>query len=89
MFSYLLAVVLVGIVRGKQNKVWRNLIAAIAVGIPIVYVIGTPWMKVALGLDWKSAFVTGCLPFLVWDVVKCVAAVYISRPLYRVVNRDE
>lgn len=87
--SYLLTVVLIGLVRGRTNKTWRSLLATIAVGIPVVYLIGLPWMRAVTGLDWKSVFVTGCLPFLAWDVVKCAAAVYIALPLYRVVNRGE
>lgn len=86
--SYLLSVVLIGLARSEKNRVWRNLIATIVVGIPVVYAVGIPWMRLVTGLDWKSAFATGCLPFLAWDIVKCIAAVYIAKALYRIVNRE-
>ena len=61
----------------------------IAIGFPVIYGVGVPWMKVATGIDWKAALLTGLVPFLVGDVIKAVASVAIAKPLYRVVNAAE
>lgn len=84
----LIAVILISLARGKKNKIVRNLICTIAIGIPVIYAVGTPWYKVSAGLGWKAAFLTGVVPFLVGDIVKAVAAVYLAKPLYKVVNQE-
>ncbi|MCC8152117.1 MAG: biotin transporter BioY, partial [Lachnospiraceae bacterium] len=83
--GYLVAVILISWLKGSKNKVIRSMISVFA-GIPIIYAVGVPWMKVLLGLTWPAAFTAGLLPFIPGDVIKCVAAVYICKPLYRVVN---
>lgn len=86
--GYLAAVVIIALIRGNKNKAIRNMISTLAVGIPVVYVIGVPWLKAVAGLDWKAAVVAGLLPFIAGDIVKAVASVYIAKPLYKVVNVD-
>ncbi len=84
--GYLVAVMIIALIRGNKNKAIRNMISTIAVGIPVIYVIGVPWLKVVAGLDWKAAVITGLLPFIAGDIVKAIASVYIAKPLYKVVN---
>lgn len=84
--GYLVAVMIIALIRGNKNKAIRNMISTIAVGIPVIYVIGVPWLKVVAGLDWKAAVITGLLPFIAGDIIKAVASVYIAKPLYKVVN---
>ncbi|MCD8300176.1 MAG: biotin transporter BioY [Clostridiales bacterium] len=86
--SYVLVVFVISLIRGQKNKVWRNLIA-VFVGEFVIYAVGIPWMKVVMGIGWKAAIVSGMLPFLIGDVIKCIVAVYICKPLYRVVNYEE
>lgn len=86
--GYLVAVMIIALIRRNKNKAIRNMISTVVVGIPVVYAIGVPWFKVIAGLDWKTAVVTGLLPFIVGDIVKAVASVYIAKPLYKVVNTD-
>ena len=79
---------IIALIRGNKNKAIRNMISTVVVGIPVVYAIGVPWFKVIAGLNWKAAVVTGLLPFIVGDIVKAIASVYIAKPLYKVVNTD-
>lgn len=83
-FGYLAAAVLLSVLKGKKGKIGRELLITIAVGMPLIYVIGTPWMMYVTGIGWKAALLTGVVPFLPGDVAKCVAAVFISRPLKKV-----
>ena len=88
-FGYLIAAILISLARGKKNNWIRNIICVIAIGFPVIYGVGVPWIKVATGIDWKAALLTGLVPFLVGDVIKAVASVAIAKPLYRVVNAAE
>lgn len=84
--GYLIAVMVISFVKGRKNHVVRNAVSVIAVGIPVIYVIGVPWLKMVAGLDWKAAIVTGLIPFIAGDLIKAVASVCIAKPLYRIVN---
>lgn len=88
-FGYLIAAILIALARGKKNNWIRNIICVIAIGFPVIYAVGVPWMKAVTGIDWKAALLTGLVPFLVGDVIKAVASVAIAKPLYRVVNAAE
>ncbi len=83
--GYLVSVILVSLLKGNKNKIIRNT-GSVLIGIPIIYAIGVPWLKVVLNLGWPAAFTTGLLPFLAGDIIKCIASVYICKPLYRIVN---
>jgi biotin transport system substrate-specific component len=87
--GYLAAAILISLVRGKKNHYVRNMVSVIAIGIPVIYAVGVPWMKLVLGLDWKTAVLTGLVPFLVGDLIKAVASVSIAKPLYRIVNESK
>ena len=38
-------------------------------------------MKFAAGMTWKAAFFAGFVPFIPLDIVKCIAAVLIAKPI--------
>ena len=82
-FGYLVMALLLSFLKGKKGKIARELLVTIAVGMPLLYLIGTPWMMFVTGIGWKAALLTSVLPFLPGDAVKCVAAVWICRPLKR------
>lgn len=44
----------------------------------ILYLFGVAWMMYRLNLSFKSAFLTGCAPFLLADAVKIIAAAKIG-----------
>lgn len=87
--GYLLAVFLVALISKKCRKEYQKLLILICIGIPALYVVGVTWMKIVAGLDWRTAFVTGTLPFVPWDIAKAVAAVFIARPLYPILRKDK
>lgn len=84
--GYLAAAIIISFVKGRRNHIVRNTVSVIAVGIPVIYLIGVPWMKAITGLDWKAAILTGLVPFIIGDLIKAAASVCIAKPLYRVVN---
>lgn len=86
--GYLVAAILISLLRHNQNKTIRNLIVTIAVGIPVIYLLGAVRMAAVVHVGWKTAIATGVLPFIVGDILKCVIAVYLVKPIYRFVHQE-
>ena len=87
-FSYLAAVIVISLLRGKKGNLWRQFLVTIVIGIPVIYLVGTPWMMAVTGIGWQAAFATSVLPFIPGDILKCVSAVFISRSLRRIINEN-
>ena len=83
--SYLLAAFLLAFLTQKCKSHYQKLLILICIGIPLMYLIGVPWMKMITGIGWSAAFVTGAAPFLPGDILKAIGAVFIAKPLYKVI----
>lgn len=79
--AFMLAVVLIGLLKGKKYSIVRYAIVTILIGIPMIDGIGFIWMKTVAGMTWKAAFFAGFVPFIPLDIVKCIAAVLIAKPV--------
>ena len=79
--AFILAGLLIAKLRGRKYHFVRYLVVAIGIGIPVVNGIGMVWMKLLTGISWKVAFSTGFLLFLPMDILKCVVAVLLVKPL--------
>jgi len=90
LFGYFFAALGAGLAagrpRGGQDIPLGRIIIAVILGFLLVYVPGVPWLKVVLKSDWPRAFAAGCLPFLIGDSIKAVAAVLAAGRLRRVVG---
>ena len=87
--GFLVAVVLISLLKGKMYSIPRYLLTTIGIGIPVMYLFAMIWMVAVTGLPLKAAFLTGCAPFLPLDAVKCVVASLMARPLVKVMNQYE
>ena len=56
------------------------------VGIPVIYLFGVAQLNLLTGIGWEKAIITGALPFIPMDIVKCVAAAYITAPVQRAIG---
>ena len=81
--AFVLAVVLIGLFRGKQYKLSRYIVVTVLVGIFVIDAMGFVWLKFVTGISWKSAFVAGVVAFVPLDIGKCVLASIIVKPLQR------
>ena len=81
--AFMLAVVLIGLCRGKQYKLSRYIVVTVLVGIFVIDAMGFVWLKFVTGISWKSAFVAGVVAFVPLDIGKCVLASIIVKPLQR------
>lgn len=71
------------IARGQSEDLYERrtftMIALMSLGALcatlILYLVGVPWLKVALKLPWERALALGMVPFLPGDTLKLIAAV--------------
>lgn len=50
----------------------------------LIYVFGVVQLKLITGMPWDKAILTGALPFIPLDIVKCLAAAVIAGPINRI-----
>jgi biotin transport system substrate-specific component len=62
-------------------------IAAMAVGDAVIYVIGVPWLAVALDMPLGEAIAVGLTPFLLGDAIKILLAAGVFPVAWWVVGR--
>ncbi len=67
--------------RGGKHAALRNLIAAVAVGLPCIYLPGILGFMLNTGADPVKAFQTVAALFLPIDLIKCAVAALFSVPL--------
>ncbi|MDR2784147.1 MAG: biotin transporter BioY, partial [Treponema sp.] len=82
LYGYFLAAVVAGFIAGRpradqKTRLWRIIAASVA-GMLVVYVPGVIQLKILFAMTWKTAFFTGCVPFLIGDAVKTAVAVIIA-----------
>lgn len=87
--GFLAVVILVSVLRGKTYSFLRYTIVTVFVGVPVLYAFAVGWMVVVTGMPAPAAFSVGCLPFLPMDVVKCVLASLMTKPLLHVMKQYE
>lgn len=85
-FGFLVAVILISLLKGKKNSFMRYCIVTIAVGVPVQHAFAILFMCFHNGWNVEAAFLTVSLPFIVGDVVKCVMASTIGVALNRVLR---
>ncbi|HEV8392837.1 MAG TPA: biotin transporter BioY [Vicinamibacterales bacterium] len=90
LLSYPLAAFIAGaLARRGFDRRYLSSIAAMALGLVVIYACGTLWLayasvgRTAIGL--ASAFATGVVPFVIADIVKLAAAAGIVPGLWRLV----
>ena len=70
--------------RGEKYSFKRYALLGCVIGIPLIYVFGVVQLKLITGMGWDKAIMTGALPFIPLDIVKCLAAAVIAGPINRI-----
>lgn len=81
-FAWLLAVWLISMLKGQGQKITRWCMITIAVGIPVIYIVGSIYMKVTMGMTWGAVLMAAVVPYIPLDIGKCVGAAFISKAVY-------
>lgn len=79
--GFVIAAVAIAILKGKKYNMVRYSLIAMFIGIPIIDGLGLIWMKFISEMTWKAAFVGAVLPFIPLDIVKCIAAALLAKPI--------
>ena len=84
--GFFVAAVVISLLKGKKMSIPRNLLVTVVVGIFIIDLFGVAWMMISLHLPLKQAILAGAVPFLPLDVLKCVVASVVAKPVYTVIE---
>ena len=79
--SWIPAVILKTWLKGKHYSFKRYCLVTILVGMPVIYLIGSAYMKFITGMDWAATFTAAVIPFIPLDIFKCFAAALIAKPV--------
>lgn len=82
--GFLFTAVFLAYFRGEKYSFKRYALLGCVIGIPLIYVFGVVQLKLITGMDWDKAILTGALPFIPLDIVKCLAAAVIAGPINRI-----
>lgn len=79
LFGFILAAVVIGTIglRGKNSI--SQLALAMGAGIIAIYTLGVAQLSLVLGMSLTQAFLAGAAPFIIFDIIKAVAAVAVAR----------
>lgn len=83
-WGYVVAVGLIAWLKGTHYDFKRFAAVAVVLGIPSIYLLGVVQLKLVTGMPWEAAVVSGVLPFIPLDIVKCIAAAALARPIYKI-----
>ena len=82
--GFLFTAVFLAYFRGEKYSFKRYALLGCVIGIPLIYVFGVVQLKLVTGMGWDKAILTGALPFIPLDIVKCLAAAVIAGPINRI-----
>lgn len=82
--GFLFTAVFLAYFRGEKCSFKRYALLGCVIGIPLIYVFGVVQLKLITGMGWDKAIMTGALPFIPLDIVKCLAAAVIAGPINRI-----
>lgn len=82
--GFLFTAVFLAYFRGEKYSFKRYALLGCVIGIPMIYVFGVVQLKLITGMGWDKAIMTGALPFIPLDIVKCLAAAVIAYPINRI-----
>ncbi len=73
-FGFLLSAVLISLLKGKEIKFSRYLVLTIGFGLCVQHLSAMLFMCFYNGFNVHASFVSVSLPFILWDVIKCVVS---------------
>lgn len=87
-FSFLIAAIVICLIKGKKYSRLRYTIAAV-IGAVIIDLIGMVWWKLLGDLpSWSNAFLVGFVAFIPLDLVKAVVAAQLVPPIRKLLPED-
>ncbi|MCX7747323.1 MAG: biotin transporter BioY [Clostridia bacterium] len=85
--GFLFGALIISLLRGKKNNIFRIAISNILGGIIVVYTLGVAWRVLGLGIPFKLAVWEGAIIFIPWDLLKVFLATSIAFSLNKQLGR--
>lgn len=82
--GFLIAAPLISLAKGKTNSFKRYLLVTVAIGMPVIYLFGTIQLALLNKISFAAALSAAVLPYILGDVLKCLAASYLGKVLNKV-----
>ena len=76
--GFFVGAIVITLLRGQNNNLWRLIPANLAGGIVVVYIFGVAWLSHVTGMGLEKALMAGALPFIPGDLLKVFAASFIG-----------
>ena len=83
-FGFMVAAVLIAWLKGSAYSFKRFALIGVCLGIPVIYFFGAVQLKLLTDMNWEAVLLTGVLPFIPLDIMKCLAAVALARPILKI-----
>jgi biotin transport system substrate-specific component len=75
LFGFVLAAAVVGeLAQRKRDWSYGQIAAVMCVAVGTIYLLGSAWLSLALGIGLLQALIIGALPFVVVDAIKILVA---------------
>jgi len=81
--SWAVAATLIAWLKGKTYNFKRFAFVSIVIGMPVIYILGAVQLQLLTGMPWSAVFISGVLPFIPLDIVKCLGAAALARPVWK------
>ncbi len=88
-FGFLLAVVAISLLKGKDCSAERYSAVAVFLGVPLQHICAVLMMCFHNGFDIKAAVVSISLPFILGDIVKAVIAGFLGSTVNKALQKNK
>jgi len=78
LIGYLVGAIVIALLKGNNNTMWRLAVSNIIGGILVVYIFGVLWLNFVTGMGLEKALVAGALPYIPGDLFKAVIATIVA-----------
>jgi biotin transport system substrate-specific component len=82
-FGFLAVAPLISLLKGREVRFWRYLLATCAFGMPAIYLFGSVFLSITGHMSLWAALMGAVVPFIAGDLVKCLAASLLAVALSR------
>lgn len=88
LIGFLPAVFIIGLISEKFNqRLWSDIMALLC-GTAIIYALGVIQLKIVLDKTWMVSLAVGFFPFIIFDVIKLVAAAVTARAIRPIIKNN-
>lgn len=83
LLGFFAGAIVIAWLKGRNPSVRRLVLANIAGGIGVVYVLGILWLSAITGMSLEKAVIVGALPYIPGDVCKVIIAALLGTAIRR------